>query len=93
MFWKLFFAFLSFETWQAGGVESYFGQNDDSDQPGGSDGPVNSRQRLQEYDPILYGLVHEVFPCGNAYIDRCITKDGKQCDLKVSWCFSYLVLF
>ena len=46
----------------------------------GSNGPpggngvhnnINTRAELRTYDPTLYQILSEVFPCGNFPIDRC----------------------
>ena len=46
----------------------------------GSNGPVggngvhnniNTRAELRNYDPTLFQILSEVFPCGNFPIDRC----------------------
>ena len=38
---------------------------------------VNTRDKLKTYDPQLYALVQEVFPCANVIVDRC-GSSGKR---------------
>ena len=32
---------------------------------------INTREKLERYDPGLYSLIKEVFPCMNTIVDRC----------------------
>lgn len=53
--------------------QSYFNVNSYSAEPNGREGPINTRDKLREYDPELYNLIKEVFPCGNHLLERCNT--------------------
>ena len=55
------------------GAQSYFNVNSYSPSPNGREGPINTRQKLKEYDLPLFSLIKQVFPCGNKIIDRCNT--------------------
>ncbi|XP_035669739.1 uncharacterized protein LOC118411530 [Branchiostoma floridae] len=70
-----------FEYW-AEGVQSYFNVNHESDPPDGIHNYVNTREELRDYDPALYNLVQEIFPCGNHVVDRCV-KDYDASEIKV----------
>lgn len=52
-------------------TESYFDVNAHADSPNGIHNSISTRVKLRSYDPQLYALVKEVFPCGNRIIDRC----------------------
>ena len=32
---------------------------------------INTREKLERYDPGLYSLIKEIFPCMNTIVDRC----------------------
>ncbi|XP_022095542.1 uncharacterized protein LOC110981859 isoform X2 [Acanthaster planci] len=53
----------------AQGVMSFFNVITDSE--------IDSREKLQRYDPALYNLVKEVFPCMNTIVDRCDADQSK----------------
>ena len=61
----------------AEGTQSFFNVNAYSDPPNGIHNTINTRDKLRYYDPTLYGLVKEVFPCGNKFLKRCEAKNGK----------------
>ncbi|KAI8512663.1 hypothetical protein Bbelb_093020 [Branchiostoma belcheri] len=52
-------------------VQGYFDVNAQSLRPNGIHNHVNNRTELQEYDPGLYRLIREIFPCGNTLVKRC----------------------
>ena len=58
-------------------TESYFDVNAHANPSDGIHNHVSTRAVLKTYDPELYALVQEVFPCGNRIIDRC-TKSRSQ---------------
>ncbi len=64
---------------QAEGVQSYFNVNAYADPPNGQHNSVNLRVKLRSYDPELYHLVHEVFPCANNFIKRCHNRGELTC--------------
>lgn len=69
----------SMSTWKeyfAEGVQSYFHVNDYAKPPNGIHNDINTRAKLQAYDPTLYNLIREVFPCGNYIKDRCDKSDN-----------------
>ena len=54
------------------GTQAYFNQGKNG--PVGGDGVhnhIDTREELKRYDPTLYAILKEVFPCGNMPIDRC----------------------
>ena len=54
------------------GTQAYFNQGKNG--PFGGDGVhnhVDTRDELRTYDPTLFAILREVFPCGNFPIDRC----------------------
>lgn len=61
---------------QAEGVQSFFNVNDYSATPNGIHGPISTRDKLRTYDPALYQLIEEVWPCHNTYLKRCVTSRG-----------------
>ncbi|XP_071965612.1 uncharacterized protein [Antedon mediterranea] len=60
------------EEYFAEGVQSFFGVQ--SKRTPGSHNEINSRLKLQRYDPKLYDLMMELFPCANSIVDRCNKK-------------------
>lgn len=59
-------------------MQSFFYVNDASNPPNGIHGPIDTREKLKNYDPELYNLIEEVFPCKNNYLKRCNSNRGKQ---------------
>jgi len=58
------------ELW-AEAVQSFFNVNDYANPPNGVHGPISTRVKLRPYDPVIYRLITEVFPCQNYVHDRC----------------------
>lgn len=59
---------------QAEGVQSYFNVNGYADPPDGLHNRINTRVKLRSYDPELFQLVHDIFPCANHFIKRCHSR-------------------
>ncbi|CAG2195746.1 unnamed protein product [Mytilus edulis] len=76
--WNDTYAMNSSAEYFAEGVQSYFNVNTHLDKADGVHGPISNRKRLQEYDPVLYDLIHEVFPCKNMFLKRCESTRGKE---------------
>ncbi|XP_052103421.1 uncharacterized protein LOC127736896 [Mytilus californianus] len=76
--WNNTYAMNSSAEYFAEGVQSYFNVNTHLDKTDGVHGPISNRKRLQEYDPALYDLIHEVFPCKNTFLKRCESTRGKE---------------
>ena len=75
--WANTYAMSTWKEYFAEGVQSYFHVNNYANPPDGIHNHVNTREKLRTYDPTLYALVKEVFPCGNFIKDRC-DKSGMQ---------------
>ncbi|XP_078667753.1 uncharacterized protein LOC144909575 isoform X2 [Branchiostoma floridae x Branchiostoma belcheri] len=73
------------EYW-AEGVQSFFNVNHERDPPDGIHNHVNTRTELQAYDPDLYAIIEDIFPCGNFPVKRCV-RDYASYTLKMD-CFS-----
>ncbi|XP_077989428.1 uncharacterized protein LOC144443759 [Glandiceps talaboti] len=73
--WAGTYAMNTVDEYFAEGTQSYFDQNPSHPTPG-IHNHVNTRSELRSYDPTLYSLVEEVFPCGNRVIDRCQDQSG-----------------
>lgn len=69
--WKDTYAMQSTEEYFAEGVMSFFNVKNHLEEPDGMDGPISTRNRLKEYDPVLYQLIREIFPCNNVYLKSC----------------------
>ena len=54
----------------AEGAQKYHNVEAYSQYPNGIHNHVDTRDKLRQYDPTLYQLVAELFPCGNRYISR-----------------------
>ncbi|CAC5415195.1 unnamed protein product [Mytilus coruscus] len=76
--WNNTYAMNSSAEYFAEGVQSYFNVNTHLDKADGVHGPISNRKSLQKYDPALYDLVHEVFPCKNTFLKRCESTRGKE---------------
>ncbi|VDH92114.1 Hypothetical predicted protein [Mytilus galloprovincialis] len=76
--WNDTYAMNSSAEYFAEGVQSYFNVNTHLDKADGVHGPISNRKRLEEYDPVLYDLIHEVFPCKNRFLKRCESTRGKE---------------
>lgn len=52
----------------AEGLQSYFNNHIEGPSPSnGVHGPINTNSELRSYDPGLYQLIKELYPCGNTY--------------------------
>ncbi|XP_063429761.1 uncharacterized protein LOC134712290 isoform X1 [Mytilus trossulus] len=69
--WARTYSMSTVEEYFAEGVQSFFNVNDYSNPPNGIHGTIDTRDKLRTYDPVLYGLIVEVFPCKNTYLKRC----------------------
>ena len=69
--WCNTYALSTAEEFFSEATQSYFNVNSYADRANGREGPINTRGKLKEYDPELYALIREVFPCGNEIVDRC----------------------
>eukprot|EP00794_Sanderia_malayensis_P003482 gene3482-3980_t len=74
--WANTYAMSTWKEYFAEGVQSYFHVNAYAKPPNGVHNDINTRAKLQAYDPTLYGLIREVFPCGNYIKDRCDRTDN-----------------
>ena len=69
--WANTYAMSTWKEYFAEGVQSYFNVNAYASPPDGIHNKINTRDKLRQYDPTLFGLVKEVFPCQNLIQDRC----------------------
>lgn len=69
--WRNTVAMYTAQEYFAEGVQSFFDVNGYADPPDGTHGPINTRSKLQDYDPGLFKIIVEVFPCQNTILDRC----------------------
>ncbi|CAH1802796.1 unnamed protein product, partial [Owenia fusiformis] len=69
--WRNTYSMSTVEEYWAEGVQSYFNVNRHNNVPDGIQGPISNRPALRGYDPGLYNIIREVFPCDNEYIKRC----------------------
>jgi len=69
--WRNTYAMSTWEEYFAEGAQSYFHVNAYANPPNGIHNDINTRAKLRRYDPTLYNLVREVFPCENWILDRC----------------------
>ncbi|CAH1266494.1 OIT3 [Branchiostoma lanceolatum] len=74
------------DAYWAEGVQSFFNVNHESDPSDGIHNHVNTRAELRTYDPDLYRIIEEIFPCGNFPVKRC-KRDYANYTLKMD-CFS-----
>ncbi|XP_019634432.1 PREDICTED: uncharacterized protein LOC109477553 isoform X1 [Branchiostoma belcheri] len=69
--WYNTYAQTTIQEYFAEGVQSFFNVESYRNPPDGIHNHVNTRDKLYRYDPTLYGLITEVFPCRNTIVDRC----------------------
>jgi len=81
--WANTYAMSTWKEYFAEGVQSYFNVNAYASPPDGVHNTINTRDKLRRYDPILFGLVKEVFPCENLIQDRC-DKTGTLFPLRMN---------
>ena len=75
--WSNTYAATNYIEYFAIGTQAYFDvANTGPPQGNGVHNHVNNRETLRSYDPSLYSLVKEIFPCGNRIIDRCHSQQG-----------------
>ena len=72
------------------GVQSFFDVNAYSARPNGIHNHVNTRAKLRSYDPTLFRLLKEVFPCMNIYHKRC-NKGNSILDLSTGSNINFLI--
>lgn len=65
--WKNTYSADTVREYFAEGTQSFFNCHVESIPGNGIHGHINTRSELQGYDPGLYNLLREVFPCMNAY--------------------------
>ena len=65
------------------GTQSFFDVNAYSPAANGVHGPINTRAKLRTYDPTLFRLLKEVYPCMNIYHKRCNKGNEWNCPVKV----------
>eukprot|EP00795_Rhopilema_esculentum_P014432 gene14432-5488_t len=69
--WRGTYAINTVQEYFGEGVQSFFDVNAYSARPNGVHNHVNTRAKLRSYDPTLFRLLKEVFPCMNIYHKRC----------------------
>ena len=65
--WRNTYAMSTVREYFAHGTQSYFDCNRDVSRPNGIHNHVNTRAELRNYDPALFRLLKEVYPCMNKY--------------------------
>ncbi|KAL8595649.1 hypothetical protein ACOMHN_025685 [Nucella lapillus] len=69
--WANTYAMSTQDEYFAQGTQSFFDCNVYSARPNGIHNSINTQVKLRAYDPGLFRLVHDVYPCNNTYIKRC----------------------
>ena len=83
--WKNTYAATNRMEYWAVGVQAYFNVGGKGPEHGdGIFNHVNNRYDLYHYDPNLYALINEAFPCANDIIDRCGSQNGIFGDIKMN---------
>ncbi|PIK56722.1 hypothetical protein BSL78_06364 [Apostichopus japonicus] len=67
--WQNTYADDTVDEYFAEGVQSFF--NVESPPVFGIHNDIDTREELAAYDPTLYNLIREAFPCMNNIVDRC----------------------
>ena len=76
--WENTYSMSTVQEYFAEGTQSYFWVNSYAPEADGIRGPIHTRERLKVYDPELYELIREVFPCGNRMLKRCEAISGVE---------------
>ena len=74
--WRNTYAMSTDREYFAEGTQSFFNVNAYSATANGIHNNINTRAKLRQYDPTLYSLIKEVFPCENNFLKRCDAKNG-----------------
>ncbi len=69
--WKFTYAMQNDREYFAEGVQKFFNVDVHRDFIDGVHNNISTRESLKEYDPELFNLVTEVFPCRNDVVKRC----------------------
>ncbi|KAL8595646.1 hypothetical protein ACOMHN_025682 [Nucella lapillus] len=69
--WANTYAMSTQDEYFAQGTQSFFDCNVYSARPNGIHNSINTQVKLRAYDPGLFRLVHDVYPCNNTYMKRC----------------------
>ena len=64
-------------TPQGEGTQSYYNANSYAKPADGKSNNINTRVKLRSYDPSLFVLVHQIFPCANNFAGRCHSRSKK----------------
>ncbi|KAK3594407.1 hypothetical protein CHS0354_034140 [Potamilus streckersoni] len=76
--WSSTYALTNYVEYFAEGAQSFFNCNDYAHPPNGIHNEINTHDKLRQYDPQLFHLISEVFPCGNTYLKRCESNRDKE---------------
>eukprot|EP00112_Aurelia_sp_Birch-Aquarium-sp1_P005834 Seg166.3 transcript_id=Seg166.3/GoldUCD/mRNA.D3Y31 product="putative tyrosinase-like protein tyr-3" protein_id=Seg166.3/GoldUCD/D3Y31 len=69
--WRSTYAMSTVQEYFGEGTQSFFDVNAHSPTANGVHGPISTRAKLRSYDPTLFRLLKEVYPCMNTYHKRC----------------------
>ncbi|XP_033634572.1 uncharacterized protein LOC117295895 [Asterias rubens] len=75
--WQNTYAISHYREYFAEGVQAYYNCQTHRDDTDGLHNHVSTRDALSEYDPKLFSLIAEVFPCKQDLISRC-EKNNKE---------------
>ena len=78
--WRNTYAMSTIQEYFGEGVQSFFDVNAYSARANGVHNHVNTREKLRRYDPTLFRLLKEVFPCMNKYYKRCNKGRNLTCN-------------
>nr|KAG5696492.1 hypothetical protein BaRGS_016531 [Batillaria attramentaria] len=76
--WNNTYAMTNPAEYFAEGVQSFFNVNDHANPTNGIHNDIDTQAELKHYDPQLYNLILEVFPCNNHYLKRCGTTRHQE---------------
>ncbi|XP_076435651.1 uncharacterized protein LOC143275438 [Babylonia areolata] len=78
--WANTYAMSTQDEYFAEGTQSFFDCNPYYPRPNGIHNSINTQSKLRSYDPALFRLVYDVFPCNNTYMLRC--KHSREAELR-----------
>ncbi|XP_033633756.1 uncharacterized protein LOC117295307 [Asterias rubens] len=69
--WQNTYAISQYREYFAEGVQAYYNCQTHRDFVDGIHNGISNRKALSEYDPKLFSMIEEVFPCKKVIINRC----------------------
>ncbi|XP_064619285.1 uncharacterized protein LOC135482814 [Lineus longissimus] len=76
--WNNTYAMTNLMEYWAEAVQSYFNDDDISISGNGIHNHIHTRKGLKNYDPDIFALCQEIWPCDNTFLHRCLSSRGLE---------------